>query len=42
MTDTPNDALTAGLEVFKQLIPGLIPDGITSLRDGGFAEELPN
>jgi 4-carboxymuconolactone decarboxylase len=36
MTDTR----TEGLAVFKDLMPGLIPDQITSLRDGGFAGEL--
>jgi 4-carboxymuconolactone decarboxylase len=34
------DARTAGLNVFKELMPGLIPDDVTSLRDGGFADEL--
>lgn len=36
MTDTR----TEGLDVFRQMMPGLIPDNITSLRDGGFAQEL--
>ncbi|MFZ0904108.1 MAG: carboxymuconolactone decarboxylase family protein [Mycobacterium sp.] len=34
------EARTAGLNVFKELMPGLIPDDVTSLRDGGFADEL--
>jgi 4-carboxymuconolactone decarboxylase len=34
------DARTQGLEVFKELMPGLIPDGVTTLRDGGVAGEL--
>ncbi len=31
---------TKGLDVFKEMLPGLIPDNVTSLRDGGFADEL--
>jgi 4-carboxymuconolactone decarboxylase len=34
------DARTEGLQVFRELMPGLIPDGATSLGDGGFADEL--
>jgi 4-carboxymuconolactone decarboxylase len=34
------DDRTAGLNVFKELMPGLIPDNLASLRDGGFADEL--
>jgi 4-carboxymuconolactone decarboxylase len=34
------DAHTEGLDVFKEMLPGLIPDGVTSLRDGRFADEL--
>ncbi len=34
------DSHTEGLDVFKELMPGLIPDNVTTLRDGGFAEEL--
>jgi 4-carboxymuconolactone decarboxylase len=34
------DARTDGLNVFKELMPGLIPDNLASLRDGGFADEL--
>ena len=33
------DNRTQGLEVLKQLLPG-IPDDVTSLRDGGVADEL--
>jgi 4-carboxymuconolactone decarboxylase len=35
-----SDAHTNGLDVFKEMLPGLVPDGITSLRDGRFADEL--
>jgi 4-carboxymuconolactone decarboxylase len=34
------DTHTKGLDVFKDMMPGLIPDNVTSLRDGGFADEL--
>jgi 4-carboxymuconolactone decarboxylase len=34
------DTHTQGLDVFKDMMPGLIPDNVTSLRDGGFADEL--
>lgn len=34
------EARTAGVNVFNELMPGLIPDDVTSLRDGGFADEL--
>src|ERR1700731_4794112 len=34
------EARTDGLDVFKELMPGLIPDDVTSLRDGGFPDEL--
>lgn len=34
------DARTDGLNVFKELMPGLIPDNLASLRDGSFADEL--
>lgn len=36
MTDTH----TKGLEVLKDMVPGWIPDNVTSLSDGGFADEL--
>jgi len=35
-----SDAHSEGLDVFKSMVPGLIPDNVTSLRDGGFADEL--
>jgi 4-carboxymuconolactone decarboxylase len=39
--DTPMaDFHAKGLDVFKDMMPGLIPDDVTSLRDGGFADEL--
>jgi 4-carboxymuconolactone decarboxylase len=31
---------TEGLNVFKELMPGIITDDVKSLRDGGFADEL--
>src|SRR5215470_5516465 len=34
------DVHSEGLQVLKELVPGLIPDGVTSLRDGGFGDEL--
>ncbi|MGB9304830.1 MAG: carboxymuconolactone decarboxylase family protein [Mycobacterium sp.] len=34
------DARTQGLDVFKQMLPGLVPDDVTSLSDGGIADEL--
>ncbi|CPR09175.1 gamma-carboxymuconolactone decarboxylase subunit like protein [Mycobacterium bohemicum DSM 44277] len=34
------DSRAQGLEVFREMMPGLIPDGVTSLRDGGVAGEL--
>jgi 4-carboxymuconolactone decarboxylase len=34
------DTDSKGLDVFKDMMPGLIPDNVTSLRDGGFADEL--
>jgi 4-carboxymuconolactone decarboxylase len=37
---TMDDTRTQGLEVFNDLMPGVIPEGVTSLRDGGFAQEL--
>jgi 4-carboxymuconolactone decarboxylase len=36
MTETRSD----GLNTFKELVPGVIVDDVTSLRDGGFADEL--
>ena len=34
------DNRTQGLGVLKDMLPGLIPDGVTSLSDGGVADEL--
>ncbi len=34
------DSHTKGLDVFREMMPGLIPDHVTSLRDGTFADEL--
>ena len=34
------DSRTKGLQVFKEMMPGLIPDDVTSLRGGDFADEL--
>ncbi|MGB8390266.1 carboxymuconolactone decarboxylase family protein [Mycobacterium sp.] len=34
------DSRTEGLDVFKEMMPGLIPDHVTSLRDGSIADEL--
>ncbi|ORA78130.1 carboxymuconolactone decarboxylase family protein [Mycobacterium malmoense] len=36
------DRSTLGLDVFRDMMPGLIPDDVTSLRDGGVADELGN
>ena len=36
MTETRTD----GLNTFKEMVPGVIVDDVTSLRDGGFADEL--
>jgi 4-carboxymuconolactone decarboxylase len=34
------DRRAEGLDVFKELMPGVMPDNVESLRDGGFAQEL--
>ena len=34
------DSRTAGLDVLKGMLPGLIPDSVTTMRDGGIADEL--
>ncbi|OBA57587.1 carboxymuconolactone decarboxylase [Mycobacterium sp. 1100029.7] len=34
------DVRAQGLEVFKEMLPGVVPDGATSLRDDGIAGEL--
>ena len=31
-----------GLAAFRELLPGLLPDGIDTFADGSFAEELGN
>ena len=35
-----NDIRSGGHELFQDMIPGVLPDDPTDLRDGGFAEEL--
>jgi 4-carboxymuconolactone decarboxylase len=34
------DTRTEGLNALRSMLPGLIPDGVTGLRDGGIADEL--
>jgi 4-carboxymuconolactone decarboxylase len=34
------DSHSKGLDMFRDMMPGLIPDNVSSLRDGGFADEL--
>lgn len=34
------DSHTDGLTVFKEMLPGLLPDDATTMRDGGVADEL--
>ena len=34
------DVRETGLNVFRELLPGIIPDGVTDLPRGGFADEL--
>src|ERR1700752_1723311 len=34
------DRRAGGLEVFEELMPGIMPDNLESLRRGGFAQEL--
>jgi 4-carboxymuconolactone decarboxylase len=34
------DVHTEGMNLFKSMMPGLIPEDVTTLRDGGFADEL--
>jgi 4-carboxymuconolactone decarboxylase len=36
MTDTRDQ----GLQVFRELLPGVVPDGDVDLRDGTFGDEL--
>jgi 4-carboxymuconolactone decarboxylase len=35
-----DDSRIRGLDVFKEMVPGLVPDNATTLRDGGVADEL--
>lgn len=34
------DVRAEGLKVFREMLPGLLPDGDVDLRDGRFADEL--
>jgi 4-carboxymuconolactone decarboxylase len=34
------DTRTAGLDVLKGMLPGVITDSVTTMRDGGIADEL--
>jgi 4-carboxymuconolactone decarboxylase len=34
------DSYAKGLDVFKEMLPGLIPQDASGLRDGGLADEL--
>src|ERR1700678_708995 len=34
------DVHTEGMNLFKSMMPGLIPENVTTLRDGSFADEL--
>ena len=36
MSQTRNE----GLDVFKEMMPGIVPDNMESLRDGSFADEM--
>jgi 4-carboxymuconolactone decarboxylase len=40
MVGVMTDARAEGLKVFRELLPGVLPDGDDNLRDGGFADEL--
>jgi 4-carboxymuconolactone decarboxylase len=31
---------TEGLDVFEEMMPGIVPDNMESLRDGSFADEM--
>ncbi len=35
-----NDIRSEGLDIFRDMLPGVLPDDTTSLRDGAFGEEL--
>lgn len=34
------DAREQGLQVFRELLPGVLPDDVTDTRDGSFGDEL--
>ena len=34
------DVREQGLQVFRELLPGAVPDGDVNLRDGKFGDEL--
>lgn len=34
------DSHIEGMDIFKEMLPGLIPEDVTTLRDGGIADEL--
>jgi 4-carboxymuconolactone decarboxylase len=34
------DSRAQGLNALKEMLPGVIPDGVTGLRDGGIADDL--
>jgi hypothetical protein len=34
------DVHTEGMNLFKSMMPGLIPENVATLRDGSFADEL--
>ena len=34
------DTRAQGLKALKEMLPGVIPDGVTGLRDGGIADDL--
>ena len=42
MTDAryPRSPRSQGLEIFRDMMPGVLPDGVDSLRDGTFGDEL--
>jgi 4-carboxymuconolactone decarboxylase len=40
MVGVMTDARAEGLKVFRELLPGVLPDGDDNLRDGRFADEL--
>ena len=36
------DVHTEGMNLFKSMMPGLIPENVTTLRDGSFATNSAN